>query len=207
LFLEDSSHSLVAEAFSMFKTDAPGELHAWRLDVSKSELEFWTAMLPAMVERCRIWEHRGDSGFLNREVRGICSCGRRLANSRFKRRAEWTAITPNVVRCAVRSLYPAQFIHKTKFHLFTLPSQLDPEEEDDFVEENEGDVESLAVQETVPQENACNVCGKGGPLKKCGRCEAAFIVGWSVRRKIGMSIRGSVVGRLRDNIGMKPAEL
>jgi MYND finger len=108
-----------------------------------------------------------------------------------------------VVRCALSSLYPPQFIHKTKFQLCTLPSQLDPVEEDDFVEENEGDVGSLAVQETVreivqeiiqetvqktvqgtvPQEKVCNVCGKGGRLKKCGRCETVFYCGVECQKK------------------------
>ena len=71
--------------------------------------------MPAMVERCRDWEHTATCEYLGDFTTGrICSCGKGKVNSRFRARAEWSEFEKSVVPCALTQAFPVLFVEPTR---------------------------------------------------------------------------------------------
>ena len=186
--MEDSSHSFVIEVFLMKPSGDPkrGTLPLTCFNVAKDELAFWNSMFPAIVERCRTWEHGNACQYdRDRNFQGVCLCGLGLVNSRFTARSDWIEFAPNVVRCALSPLFPAPFIHETWKTVTALPRQLEDKDDEFYViaPGGLGGTDLDIERDPHTKIKCCRVCGANGRLKKCGRCEKVFYCGQECQKK------------------------
>jgi hypothetical protein len=93
--------------------------------VNAEEMEFWRRLLPALVERCREFEHSkaceySASGIpvsLDKGQSSICSCGTgKLVGDGFQNALEdtWTRYQPHVTRVAVSTIFAAAYVDATR---------------------------------------------------------------------------------------------
>jgi hypothetical protein len=125
------------------------------IKVDSEELSLWKQALPALVERCRTWEHQVDCEYLPESSiplsvengqRVICHCG----NGRFPSEfilgvPQWGTVSKYFVRAAVSPCFHTPFSEQL-FNFKTL--------------------------------SGCRVCGKektdnGGTLSSCAKCHQA----------------------------------
>ncbi|OAP54571.1 hypothetical protein AYL99_11019 [Fonsecaea erecta] len=145
-----------------------GALSAMRLcsiKVDAVELKLWRQVLPAMIERCRTWEHRPDCEYLTESriplslENGqplLCSCGSgQLPKTFLTGVPHWGSVSKYFVRAALSPCFPAPFCEE----LF--------------------DFSKIRKSSTVPHPGGgCRVCGKtesrpGAGLLTCVRCHNA----------------------------------
>ena len=191
-----SSHNVVANVYALsitpeikgrlpeltdIKTSLPGTAI---IDWDPSVISFWnTSGLPAMVERCRDWEHtercqylRITNGWVPGETSLICSCGVGKVGPEFLKVEEWVKFAPYVTRCAVSPLFPAPFVDQTRKGVVDAFVAGDP---------------TLRNMGTCPSEKfigeegrtSCQTCGIVGKLKKCGRCGRVCYCSQECQRK------------------------
>lgn len=184
LYIDTASHNIVADAYFFQVTP---EHRASRRNVAEDmkfgvkacnvnleQYKIWKASLPAMVERCRDWEHNEETCEYFREIpidgssetAWLCSCGRGKVKDDFLLVTEWAEFAPNVVRFALSPLFPAPFVEQTrKQSLFVYERNLEQ------------------VKEDIAENKACVACGKTGKTKKCGGCGKVYYCGKDCQRK------------------------
>lgn len=128
LRLDLPAHTVVADTFVLpMQQSLVGNLRqalgrlkgVVQVRITHDELILWKRVLPAMVERCRTWEHKDDC--LYRQSQRIpisvqysqipiCECGRGLDTNTFKTRIEWRAFAPYVTRIAICPLFPVSYV-------------------------------------------------------------------------------------------------
>lgn len=131
--------------------------------VDDDELKLWKEVLPAMVERCRQWEHRPSCEYKSKgqiplSVENgesvLCSCGNETLPPRFISGVpKWDMVSRYAVRAAISPSFSVPFI-----------------EENPMSDEMEKRIAQI--------ESACLNCGteksvSGGNLLKCSRCFSA----------------------------------
>lgn len=134
---------------------ALSELRICHIKVNSEELTLWKQALPALVERCRTWEHQGDCEYLPESSiplsvengqRVVCSCGNgRLPPDFILGVPQWSTVSKYFVRAAVSPCFQTPF-SEPLFDFATL--------------------------------HGCRACGKvktnkGGTLLSCARCHKA----------------------------------
>jgi hypothetical protein len=133
---------------------ALSKLDICHIKVESDELDLWKQSLPALVERCRTWEHQVDCEYLESRIplsvengqRVVCSCG----NGRFPSEyilgvPQWSTVSKFFVRAAVSPCFQTPFSEQL-FDFATL--------------------------------HECRACGKektkcGGALSSCAKCHKA----------------------------------
>ncbi|KAH8888508.1 hypothetical protein GQ53DRAFT_653959 [Thozetella sp. PMI_491] len=136
-------------------------LECCSLTVDASEMVLWKKALPALVERCRTWDHTAGCEYrkvgagiplsLDLGAQFLCSCGKGKLPDDFTNLPEWEAAAQECTRIAISPVYACQFAEEL----------LDPEK--------------LMQAAGVDATDMCRTCGatkgrNGGELKKCARC-------------------------------------
>jgi hypothetical protein len=124
------------------------EDHAF-IELTNKQLEAWKQLLPALVERCRTWKHRGTCKYLtagtNFDENPLCGCGEGNVAPSFVESA-WRKLSPFVTRLALGPLFAVSYLEKIGGHLYPVP----------------------------PPVPVCRRCGVDKQeLKLCGRCKRA----------------------------------
>ena len=167
LFLDNNSHSVVAEAYvlplmNVPHTDTVNKLitSANNIRVPTESYTLFKKVLRAMAERCRDWEHSEscefltEEGFSAKEGRSpFCSCGVGKVQKSFHT-GEWKEISDYVTRVAITPIFSVPYIERTRFAGSEIKSNLIFSDE------------SMRKLNIGPK---CQVCGKEG-RKKCGGC-------------------------------------
>jgi hypothetical protein len=134
-----------------------------QIRVGDEELQLWKMLLPAMVERCRDWEHRSSREYLTeRRIplsveyghTPICVCGNGKLPSKFiPGLPGWDAVAKYATRVAIAPCFSVPFVEPV------MPPMRQPR---------------VVAAAAVPAER-CGLYGQaqslgGGNLRKCGRC-------------------------------------
>lgn len=133
---------------------ALSKLHICHIKVDSDELNLWKQSLPALVERCRTWEHQVDCEYLESSIplsvengqQVICSCGNgRFPSGFIPGVPQWSTVSKYFVRAAVSPCFQTPFSEQ----LFDFGTIL-----------------------------GCRACGKGktdcgGALLSCAKCHKA----------------------------------
>ncbi|KAK4186930.1 hypothetical protein QBC35DRAFT_474963 [Podospora australis] len=144
-------------------------LECCTITVDDTELVLWKKCLPALVERCRSWNHdpatceyvmKGEIPLSNEPGKQvICSCGQGKLPDNFIPLPEWDTAAKYATRVAISPVYASRLVEEI----------IDPE-----LAKTLGEQE---VAEKPVEETTCRSCGKsekkdGVQLKKCMRCLA-----------------------------------
>ena len=87
--------------------------------VFEGEMESWKQLLPALVERCRTWEHKADCAYLvqqevpltqRMELDPLCGCGRGKDVGALREVEEWRPYAPYVTRIALSPLFAVSYL-------------------------------------------------------------------------------------------------
>ena len=173
---DPSSHSVVAEAYVFQTTE---ESRASRLtkrddekfqimsyDVDSDGLKVWMSSLPAMIERCRDWEHKDSCEYSKGNYSQFCSCGVGRAAPEFFDIKEWTEFAPNVIRFALSPIFPAPFVEQIRHQAL-----------------EQFDIVNKKVRADVVGTKGCATCCRTGHTKKCGNCGKVYYCGEICQRK------------------------
>ncbi|TFK74173.1 hypothetical protein BDN72DRAFT_103167 [Pluteus cervinus] len=127
--LDLSAHTIVGDAF-VLPIDKKGSGHYKRPLVALSKKAYpqsisspiviaWKKLLPALVERCRTWEHKStceyrEAGSIPLSIKAfespICSCGMGVGTEEFQKTKEWKPFAPYVTRMAISPLFPPSYL-------------------------------------------------------------------------------------------------
>src|SRR5271155_5516842 len=127
LFLDNNSHSVVAEGYvlplmNVPHTDTVNKLISspHNILVPPDSYTLFKKVLRAMAERCRDWEHSEscefltDEGFSVKEGRSpFCSCGVGKVQRSF-RTGQWKEISDYVTRVAITPIFSVPYIEPSK---------------------------------------------------------------------------------------------
>ena len=89
------------------------------VNVYEGEMEAWKQLLPALVERCRTWEHADNCEYLAKhqvpltqtmEVEPICSCGSGKDTAGFVKVTAWRPFAQHVTRIALSPLFAVSYL-------------------------------------------------------------------------------------------------
>jgi hypothetical protein len=177
LYMDCASHNVVADVYFFEVTPENNERRGpmskdERLDIKVYDqrlnvLKIWKESMPAMVERCRDWEHKETCEYSKGIEGWMCSCGKGKVSEEFMQVMGWAGFAPMVVRCAVSPLFPAPFIEQTREQQLMRFSQALAQVEQDFAENK-----------------TCIYCGRSeGETKKCGACGQVYYCGRDCQRK------------------------
>jgi hypothetical protein len=126
----------------------------------------WKQSIPAMVERCRDWEHKETCDYKTEvDASLVCSCGKGKVQPNFLHVREWAGLAPKVVRLALSPLLPEPFVEPTRTQSLAA-----------------ADV-SRIVGTMNGEGTVCVLCGSNGPTKKCGQCKKVSYCGRECQRK------------------------
>jgi hypothetical protein len=169
IFMDDTSHTIVAEAFffestpehraKRAATPSKTKLDVETYEVSSKQLEMWKQFIPAMAERCRTWDHMTDCEYSSggAKLTDVCSCGKGLTNAKFDAQMEWSEFAAEVVRCAISPTFPAPFIENSREETLQMIDK------------------AFGIQELESAEDgSCSHCKATGKLKKCAKCSIAY---------------------------------
>ncbi|KAF2793232.1 hypothetical protein K505DRAFT_417911 [Melanomma pulvis-pyrius CBS 109.77] len=111
------THEIVSRIGSFL--DALSKLNICHIKVDSEELNLWKQALPALVERCRTWEHQADCEYLRESSiplsmengqRVVCSCGNgRFPPSFILGVPQWSTVSKYFVRAAVSPCFETPF--------------------------------------------------------------------------------------------------
>ena len=190
LFLDPSSHNIVAEMYVVERkpNTTVGALvenvDCMMLPLGSEQAQFWRAAVPAMIERCRDWEHGPNCEHnenMARSVVTICSCGMgKSFNKDFSEIEEWAELGPYVTRCALSPVFPAPYVEQTRTHwVNTLGSKvgISDEELQEAFDGTSGTQSAGNGRERPQSLTSCQVCGRSENTKKCGRCRSVYYCG------------------------------
>jgi MYND finger len=158
VFLDPSSHNIISEAYvvevkpNTSTAELLEQVDFMITPVNPETAKFWIMAVPAMIERCRDWQHNPDCEREGGSV--ICSCGKGRVGPEFLEVEEWASLAPFVTRCALSPVYPPPYVEQTRYHFLHRLSGI------------AGDSHVSAVVK-----HACGHCGQPEATKKCGRCE------------------------------------
>jgi hypothetical protein len=167
LYLDTASHNVVMDAHCCQVTpEFTATLSKLRVDerlrIKDMEMmrpcliDVWKSALPAMVERCRSWEHKETCEFKADELPWMCSCGLGKVQPDFLQVKEWAEFAPKVVRCALSPLLPEPFIEQTRQQQLARFQSTVAE-----------------LRRNFEDPHTCAACGSITE-KKCGRCEKVY---------------------------------
>jgi len=190
LFLDPSSHNIVAEMYVVERkpNTTVGALvenvDCMMLPLGSEQAQFWRAAVPAMIERCRDWEHGPNCEHnenMARSVVTICSCGMgKSINKDLLEIEEWAELGPYVTRCALSPVFPAPYVEQTRTHwVNTLGSKvgISDEELQEAFDGTSGTQSAGNGRERPQSLTSCQVCGRSENTKKCGRCRSVYYCG------------------------------
>lgn len=147
-------------------------LECCTLEVNDEELILWKKVLPALVERCRTWEHTSKCEYKEQSATiplslkegrpVVCSCGEGEIPENFMNLPEWETAAMYASRLAISPLFAVSFVEQV----------LDRS----LLTELASEVASMGLEETPT--DRCRTCNKkvaqdGGSLKRCNRCRKA----------------------------------
>jgi MYND finger len=215
LYVDPSSSSLVADTYLAQMTPHLAERYNFSgktlfnmdmmiVEVNTEELEVIRNALPAMVERCRDWEHTSECEYITgpspKTADGrsyTCSCGMGKVNAEFEKNKEWMGHKPFVIRCAVSPLFPAPYVEQTRLATLDLmgrgmeaAQQIPPSPLDAMVAPFDNDLGKI-----------CEVCRKNGNAKKCAACENVFYCSKECQKKDWKRHKGVCTVRARARAG------
>lgn len=176
LYLDPASHNIVAEAY-IFQTtpehraSRSAKKDKEKLDIRTHEagddgIRIWKSSLPAMIERCRDWEHKDTCEYSGGDYEIICSCGIGRASPEFLKVREWAEFAPNVVRLAMSPIFPAPFVEQIR--------QRSLMQFDSIMKQ---------LRTKVDNNRACAACFKSSTTKKCGNCGKVYYCGRECQAK------------------------
>jgi len=193
VYMDTALHNLVMEAYCLevtpdFKTSGgklPRHYHHDVKDRTSPEALFntWKSALPAMVERCRDWDHKETCEYRTQRPGDdilMCSCGKGKVHSDFLNVKEWIEFAPHVVRFALSPLFSEPFVEQTREQLLNrLRNNMARHDVDKLV----GQAFHVFALRDDSILKACAGCGSTERTKKCGRCEKAFYCGRECQKK------------------------
>lgn len=160
------------------------ELPSATLTVDDNELRLWKEVIPAMVERCRTWEHKSTCEYREKShiplsvkdgESPICSCGNGQLPAKFIAVPRWNSVSRYATRIAISPSYSVPFIEEI----------IPPEILSSAAARNQSSSNANISSVLVPSSstlldglNECHNCGKGKKedgkeLMKCSRCRIA----------------------------------
>jgi hypothetical protein len=140
------------------------------IQVGQDELRCWNRAFPAMVERCRSWEHKESCQYSTTnllstsvESRTFCSCGMGKVDEDFLKVKQWKGMEKYVTRCALSAVFPAPYMEETRQRQLAM------------VKEMRRRVTTVSDKFTQLSLNpsmaaTCQVCGSEKDAKKCSLC-------------------------------------
>ena len=177
LYLDNCSHSVVAEAYVLPLMNLPPHLsktfdqlftNALGSKLPSDTLNIFKRSLRTMAERCRDWEHSETCEFAVGETipdvedgkSPFCSCGVGKVQNDF-RNGRWKEFSQFVTRVAITPIFAVPYMEpaKTVFGKFTGGPRILKKQ----------------LRDTNPGP-VCQTCGKEG-FKRCSRCEAVYYCG------------------------------
>jgi hypothetical protein len=177
LYLDNCSHSIVAEAYVLPLMNLPPHLSktfgrlftdALRSKLPSDTLNIFKRSLRTMAERCRDWEHSETCEFAIEETipdvedgkSPFCSCGVGKVQNDF-RKGPWKDFSQFVTRVAITPIFAVPYMEsaKTVFGKFAGGPRILKKQ--------------LRITNPGP---VCQTCGKEG-YKKCSRCEEVYYCG------------------------------
>jgi hypothetical protein len=215
LYINPASNSLVADTYLAQMTPQLAEKYNFKgqtsfkedvtiVEVNTEELESIRNALPAMVERCRSWEHSSECEYLTelspKTADGrshTCSCGMGKVDAAFEKHTEWMEYKPFVIRCAVSPLFPAPYVEQTRYAMLgkgmEALDQIPPSTSDATV--------SPFDDYDLGDQKVCEVCGKNGNAKKCVACLNVFYCSKECQKKDWKKHKGVCAVRARARAG------
>ncbi|KAH0366923.1 hypothetical protein KCU65_g4946, partial [Aureobasidium melanogenum] len=129
------------------------------IDTNKQEMELWQRLLPALIERCRSWEHTADCKRTTPPaVSSICDCG--LGKDAAHMPKDYQGLTKFAIRVAIPMISAVPYVE----------SMVDEEMLSDVTDAMDGI--SLDKKQESTTKAGCDHCGNDKPgLKACSRCE------------------------------------
>lgn len=137
-----------------------------QVNVNDTELRLWKRVLPAYVERCRDWDHRGDCEYIKvgavpltaeHGQQFLCTCGNGKIPSKFITDvAHWDSVSKYAVRAAISPPFWAPFA-------------------DDVYRPDLSGGNSMSAKPQARKKSGCVTCGnakgkEGGNLLNCAKC-------------------------------------
>ncbi|KAG9751191.1 hypothetical protein KCU73_g6395, partial [Aureobasidium melanogenum] len=148
-------------------------------DVSKEEMELWQRLLPALIERCRSWEHATDCKRKTRPTKSfICDCG--MGKDAAHMPKDYQGLAKFAIRVAIPMISAVPYVE----------SMIDEEMVSKMTDAMDG--VSLGKKKSATTKAGCDNCGSDKPgLKVCSRCEkvkycnhACQKAAWKTHKKV-----------------------
>jgi hypothetical protein len=167
LYLDLNCHSVVREAYvletssdQMFNNSA-----VVQLTISEPQMKLWRSALPAMVERCRHWEHLQTCEYISdSRFTSLCSCGKGNVPEEFSTFEGWN-LKPHATRIAISPIFCPPYLERTRGFSKCLA---------------ENNAECMEILRTFTpitdatdmssQKQKCKMCWKDSS-RKCSKCE------------------------------------
>lgn len=164
--------------------EAINELPSATLTVDDNELRLWKEVIPAMVERCRTWEHKSTCEYREKSQiplsvedgeSPICSCGNGQLPAKFIAVPKWDSVSRYATRIAISPSYSVPFIEEI------FPPEISSSAAGRNPSSSNANLSSVLVPSSstyMEGLNECHNCGKdkkedGKELMKCSRCRIA----------------------------------
>ena len=141
LYHDLNSASIVLDAYVLCGT---AHVPFTEICITDREMSAWRLALPAMIERCRDWDHTRTCEYINSSPL-FCSCGMGIVEEDFV----WERYQSLVTRIAISPIFVASYVDRT-----SLPAQA---------------LKRLEIGGPNASKGKCKVCFKES-TKKCSRC-------------------------------------
>lgn len=149
------------------------------IDANKKEMELWQRLLPALIERCRSWEHATDCKRKTRSAKPlICDCG--IGKDAAHMPNDHKGMAEFAIRVAIPMISAVPYVE----------SMVD----ENMVSKMTAALSAFGTVEKkqVTAMTGCDNCGNGKPsLKVCSRCEkvkycnhACQKAAWKAHKKV-----------------------
>ncbi|KAG9694695.1 hypothetical protein KCU95_g5549, partial [Aureobasidium melanogenum] len=151
------------------------------IDANKQEMELWQRLLPALVERCRSWEHTTDCKRRTCPATSfVCECG--MGKDAAHMPKDYQGMAKIAVRVAIPMIFAVPYVE----------SMVDEEMLSEVTAAtNAPDLDKKQVN-TATTKAGCDHCGSSKPgFKVCSRCErvkycnhACQKAAWKTHKKV-----------------------